>query len=126
MAWFTPAGVGCGPWGFCCWQPILCYGKDPKLGGGLGSHPDAIVHTEASDCSEHPCSKPVKFWGWLIDRTSQPGALVYDPFCGSGTGVVAAEQLGRTCYGMEIDPAYCDVIVQRWENLTGKTATRQG
>lgn len=47
---------------------------------------------------------------------------VYDPFIGSGTTLVACEQLGRRCYGMEIEPAYCDVIVQRWERLTGKTA----
>jgi len=50
--------------------------------------------------------------------------LVYEPFLGSGTTLIAAEQLGRTCYGMEISPAYCDVIVQRWETLTGKQATR--
>ena len=62
MAWFTPAGVGRGPWGFCCWQPILCYGKDPKLAHGKGSHPDAIVHTESAEKVDHPCSKPVKFW----------------------------------------------------------------
>ena len=49
--------------------------------------------------------------------------LVYEPFCGSGTTLIAAEQLNRKCYGMEISPAYCDVIVKRWENLTGKVAT---
>jgi DNA modification methylase len=49
--------------------------------------------------------------------------LVYDPFIGSGTTLIAAEQLGKKCYGMEISPNYCDVIVKRWENLTGKKAT---
>ena len=48
---------------------------------------------------------------------------VYDPFLGSGTTLIAAEQLNRTCYGMEIDPHYCDVIVKRWEDFTGQTAT---
>jgi DNA modification methylase len=48
---------------------------------------------------------------------------VYDPFLGSGTTLIAAEQLNRKCYGMEISPQYCDVIVKRWETLTGKTAT---
>jgi DNA modification methylase len=49
---------------------------------------------------------------------------VADPFLGSGTTLIAADQLGRTCYGMEISPAYCDVIVRRWEALTGSRAAR--
>lgn len=125
MAWFTPAGAGRGPWGFCCWQPILCYGKDPKLAKGKGCHPDALTHTEASEKLGHPCTKPIKFWCWLMERTSEKGETVYDPFLGSGTTLIAAEQLGRKCYGMEISPQYCDVIVKRWENLTGRKATRE-
>jgi DNA modification methylase len=50
---------------------------------------------------------------------------VYDPFLGSGTTLIAAEQLGRTCYGMELSPQYCDVIVERWQNLTGEKAKRE-
>ena len=50
---------------------------------------------------------------------------VYDPFCGSGTTIIAAEQLNRRCFGMEISPAYCDVIVKRWETLTNQVATRE-
>jgi len=48
--------------------------------------------------------------------------LIYDPFLGSGTTLIACEQLSRKCYGMEISPAYCDVIVKRWEDFTGKKA----
>jgi DNA modification methylase len=48
--------------------------------------------------------------------------LILDLFLGSGTTLLAAEQLGRKCYGMEISPQYCDVIVKRWENLTGRQA----
>ncbi len=59
---------------------------------------------------------------WCIEQANTP-QTIYDPFLGSGTTLIAAEQLGRKCYGMEISPAYCDVIVQRWEKLTGKTAT---
>lgn len=126
MAWFTPAGVGRGPWGFCCWQPILCYGKDPKLAHGKGSHPDAIVHTESAEKVDHPCSKPVKFWQWLLERVSEMHANVYDPFGGSGTGMIACEKTRRRCFMMELSPAYCDVIVKRWENATGKKAVLDG
>jgi DNA modification methylase len=48
--------------------------------------------------------------------------IVFDPFLGSGTTLIAAEKTGRTCYGMELDPKYCDVIVKRWEDFTGKKA----
>jgi DNA modification methylase len=57
-----------------------------------------------------------------MERTSEKGETIYEPFGGSGTTLIAAEQLGRKCYGMEISPAYCDVIVKRWETLTGKKA----
>ena len=113
MAWFVPAGTGVGPWGFCCWQPILCYGKDPKLAAGKGSHPDAIVHTESAEKLGHPCSKPILFWRWLMERASEVGGLCYDPFLGSGTTMVAAQNLNRKCYGVEISPGYCAVILQR-------------
>jgi DNA modification methylase len=51
------------------------------------------------------------------------GAVVYDPFLGSGTTLIAAELTGRVCYGMELDPKYVDVIVQRWQGFTSKQAT---
>jgi site-specific DNA-methyltransferase (adenine-specific) len=74
---------------------------------------------------EHPTMKPVGMFAYLIGNSTAPQGLAYDPFLGSGTTLIAAEQLGRKCYGMEISPAYCDVIVKRWELLTGKTATRK-
>jgi DNA modification methylase len=73
---------------------------------------------------EHPTMKPVAVMAHAIEHASLPSDVVFDPFLGSGTTLIAAEQLGRKCYGMEISPAYCDVIVKRWENLTGKQATR--
>ena len=126
MAWFTPAGTGNGPWGFCCWQPILCFGKDPKLARGKGSHPDAIVHTEASQKSIHPCAKPINFWCWLMERVSEQGEAIYEPFSGSGTTIIAAEMTGRRCLAIELSPAYVDVAVLRWEAFTGQTATLDG
>lgn len=69
----------------------------------------------------HPTQKPVKLTTDVLNDFG--GDLVMDPYLGSGTTLIAAEQLGRKCYGMEISPAYCDVIVKRWETLTGKKAT---
>lgn len=121
MAWFCPAGVGRGPWGFCCWQPIMCYGKDAKLASGKGSHPDALVHQEGPSSDMHPCAKPMKLWLWLLDRTSDSGNTVYEPFSGSGTTIIACEQLGRKCRAIEISPGYVAVAIQRWADATGGT-----
>jgi DNA modification methylase len=54
------------------------------------------------------------------------GELVYDPFLGSGTTLAAAELTERVCYGLELDPKYVDVVVQRWQSLSGKKAAREG
>jgi len=70
----------------------------------------------------HPTMKPVGLFARAIQNSTNQKAIVYDPFLGSGTTLIAAEQLGRKCYGMEISPAYCDVIVNRLEALTGKKA----
>ncbi len=75
------------------------------------------------DRHEHATPKPVEMMARAIKSSTQDGGLLVEPFLGSGSTLIAAEQLGRRCYGMEISPAYCDVIVQRWEKLTGKTAT---
>lgn len=77
---------------------------------------------DAASTYAHPTQKPVALAGEAIDKTTRRGDLVADFFLGSGTTLIAAEQLGRKCYGLEIDPAYCDVIVARWEKLTGKKA----
>lgn len=73
---------------------------------------------------EHPTMKPLALWSYLIENNTERGAVVYDPFCGSGTTVIACERLGRAARVMEIDPAYCDVIVNRWEVETGRKAER--
>ena len=52
--------------------------------------------------------------------------MIYEPFCGSGTAIIAAEMTGRVCYALEISPAYCDVAVRRWEAFTGRQASRDG
>lgn len=72
----------------------------------------------------HGASFPVALPSQAIVQHSNESDTVYDPFLGSGTTLIAAEQLDRRCFGMEIDPTYCDVIVDRWEKLTGETATK--
>ena len=127
MAWFTPAGVGRGPWGFCCWQPILCYGKDPSLASGNGCRPDALVHTEAAEDLEHPCPKPINLWIWLLERVSfQANELVLDPFGGSGTTLMAAAKTGKVARLIEIDPRYCDLIRRRWTRYAEKAGLELG
>ena len=70
----------------------------------------------------HPTMKPVGLCAKAIGNSSKPGEIVLDVFGGSGSTLIAAEQLNRTCYMMELDPIYCDVIVKRWENFTGQKA----
>lgn len=66
---------------------------------------------------EHPTMKPVKLCGTAINNSSKPGDIVLDLFGGSGSTLIAAEQIGRTCFMMEIDPKYCDVIRNRYQLL---------
>ena len=73
-------------------------------------------------CDLHPTMKPVELVGNAILDGTQAGMIVLDTFGGSGTTLIAAEQLGRRAYLMEIDPKYCDVIIARWEALTGQKA----
>ena len=79
---------------------------------------------ETGGVRKHNAQKPIKLMSIAIEKSSDHGQLVADFFLGSGSTLIAAEQLGRRCYGIEISPAYCDVIVERWENLTGKKAKR--
>lgn len=74
--------------------------------------------------SEHPTMKPVELMAKAVNNSSRKGNIVLDIFGGSGSTLIACEQLGRRCYTMEIDPKYCDVIIKRWEMLTGKQAKK--
>ena len=70
----------------------------------------------------HPTQKPVGLLAHIIKDYSQENHTVLDCYLGSGSTLIACEQTNRICYGMELDPAYVDVIVKRWENYTGKEA----
>ena len=73
---------------------------------------------------DHPTTKPVGLYAEMIRNGTRRGDLVYDPFLGSGTSILAAEQTGRRCFGVELKRGFCDVIVKRWEQLTGEKAER--
>jgi len=70
----------------------------------------------------HPTQKPVELSAWFINKFTQPNDLLVDVFGGSGSTLIACEQTDRTCFMMELDPKYVDVIIARWEKLTGQTA----
>lgn len=73
---------------------------------------------------QHPTMKPVGLFDYQIKNNTDKGDIVLDLFAGSGTTLIACEQNGRIAYCMEYDPKYCDVIIKRWETLTGKKARR--
>jgi hypothetical protein len=72
----------------------------------------------------HPTQKPIKLASWFLNRYSKENELILDLFGGSGSTLIACEQLNRQCYMMELDPKYCDVIIKRWEKLTGRKAVK--
>ena len=93
LCWLNRAGSFPNPWGFTCWQPVMCYGKDPFLEHRKGSRADVIEHSESSKRWDHPCPKPDNFWTKLLLRSSVlESDVVMDPFMGSGTTLVAAKK----------------------------------
>lgn len=81
-----------------------------------------VVHRRSQ--SGHGTQKPIEIMRRPILNHTQPGEGVYDPFVGSGTTLMAAEETGRVCYAIELNPAYCDVVVKRWSEATGQRARR--
>src|SRR5690606_15042781 len=107
-----------------CWYAV----RKGANGHWQGARDQSTLWTIGSggdedEATTHGTQKPVECMRRPIENNSAPGQAVYDPFLGSGTTVIAAETTGRACYGLEIDPAYCDVIVQRWQAFTGQEAT---
>ncbi len=88
--------------------------------------PKFIMGSSDEDKFDHPTQKPVDLMRRPILNHIKRGELVYDPFLGSGTTLAAAELTERACYGIELDPKYVDVSVQRWQTLSGKQATLDG
>ena len=86
--------------------------------------PTVIDMPRPTKSAEHPTMKPVQLFAYEIQNSSQEGDIVLDSFGGSGTTMIACEQLNRTAYLMELDPRYVDVIIDRWEKLTGQKAVK--
>lgn len=87
----------------------------------LGKNCRLLSHHWSGEEKKHPTQKPLKVFEWCI---SFLGENIFDLFLGSGSTLIACEKLKRKCFGMELDPHYCDVIIQRWEDFTGKKAEK--
>lgn len=105
------------------YEIILCSNNGAKITGKRIGSVWNVPKDNASDYV-HATQKPVKLSAIAIENTTNKNGVVLDIFGGSGSTLIACEQLDRTCYMMELDPKYCDVIVKRWENFTGKKAIK--
>ena len=88
--------------------------------------PKFIMGGSDEEKFDHPTQKPLALMTKPILNHTKRGELVYEPFLGSGTMLAAAESTSRICYGIELDPKFVDVVVQRWQGITGKKATLDG
>ncbi|MDB5604700.1 MAG: Modification methylase DpnIIB [Bradyrhizobium sp.] len=113
------------------WQHEPCwYGVRGTAGANwTGDRKQSTVWTipaRDDDGHGHGTQKPVECMRRPMENNSSPGQAVYEPFSGSGTSIIAAEMTGRSCFAIEIDPAYVDVAIQRWEAFTGQQAVLDG
>lgn len=107
-------------------EPIL-FGWNIKhtfYGKGEYSTTSVWKFDRPTKSKEHPTMKPIALIGEALKNSSKQSDIIFDPFGGSGSTLIACEQLGRKCRTIEIAPKYCDVIIRRWETITGQTAVR--
>ena len=112
-----------GPIGFCNWNYAAVFSHG-SIHRGAQDFLKITIDISKTDETNHPTRKPTQFIVWVVELFSKPGQLVLDPFLGSGTTLLACEQLDRTCIGGELDPLYCADIIRRWEGMTDKKAVR--
>ena len=109
------------------WQHEPCWYAVRGTGHWVGGRKQTMlwqIATHGQDIeTTHGTQKPVRCMQRPIENNSVAGEAVYDPFCGSGTTIIAAETTSRKCYAIEVSPSYVDVAVLRWEAFTGKSAT---
>jgi site-specific DNA-methyltransferase (adenine-specific) len=113
--WYNPAGTGRNKWGFILAQPILYYGKDPRLGKCQYASSVWGLNDSVADLkqSSHPCPKPENFMHWMVKKASLERETVLDPFMGIGTTLIAAKNLGRHAVGIDIEEKYCEIAAKR-------------
>lgn len=102
------------------------YGRGGRGWYGDDSQRSILAFPKPSRSESHPTMKPVALIEHCLKNSTQTGTMVLDLFSGSGSTLMACEKMGRRCNAMELDPAYCDVIVKRWEDATGKKAVLDG
>lgn len=102
------------------WDAILLYNIEPDYDIDI-----VEINNEYGEGIKskglHPTAKPIALYEYLINRFSKSDWLIYEPFLGSGTTLIACERLSRKCYGVEIEPKYVAVTLERWHQMTGKT-----
>jgi hypothetical protein len=108
---YCPAGTGRHRWGFNCFLPVVFYGTAPEL--NKGGKQTVIKSTARAEDNGHPCPKPIEWMEWLVSVSALPSDVVIDPFCGSGTTLLAALKLGRKAIGIEIEERYCEIAAKR-------------
>lgn len=106
-----PATQGMSKWGRATWQPVLLYGRDPRV--GLTIQPLTFMSNGRTDVVGHPCPKGDDVSRWLVGRVSLDGETILDPFTGSGSFLIAAKEMGRRAIGIEIEERYCEIAAQR-------------
>ena len=87
---------------------------------------NSLKAERSDELAMHPTVKPVAMVADAIRDCSKRGDIILDAFSGSGTTIIAAEQTGRRCHAIEIDPRYVDVAIRRWQAVTGQAATLEG
>jgi DNA modification methylase len=107
-----------------CWYAVK--GKGHWSGDRTQSTLWQIPSRDQDATTIHGTQKPVECMRRPMLNNSSPGQAVYEPFSGSGSTIIAAETTGRAAYAMDLDPAYVDVAVQRWQAFKGKTAVLDG
>ena len=109
--------------GFNTWEPVLVYGRGSKC---VARDSFSIPISIQPEAEGHPCPKSVKAWSWLLENFSDEHEYILDPFSGSGTTVIACEQMERRCWAMEIEPQFVQLAIDRWEAFAGQKATKVG